>query len=342
VIPAVSAFLALAALAADAPPAPAVSIQRADDDEDVILEASLRLKSELAAAGFTGQIVACSVDPIKGPIDCPLFGGQDGISLARVEGASSIFATSVLPGGRRWQRRLRVTDADGGNDATLLAVRAVELLRDVQLHLVTTPSNDPEEPIPLEPFAQAPPRRRSDWVFTAGLNVVTMPWTTQVRFVPVLGASLGAGRQFGSGTLVLLEASGPYLTYLPIAMQSTQATLQDRPLFQVQALATARASWSSLRSGPFAAIRTGLRFMHVQLGADNLRGPSDSTVRAMAGAGVGWALPLGRRVFGTLEAHLDISPSVQIVDNNETTQTVLDSTGIWSGGLELTLAIADP
>ena len=341
-IAAVSALLALAALAAaEAPPATAVSIQRADDDEDLVLEASLRLKSELAVAGYTGQIVACTIDPIRGPVDCPQKEAQDSISLTRGEGASSIFATSVLPGGRRWQRWLRVADADGGNDATLVAVRAVELLKDVQLHLATS-NIDPEEPRPLEPFAQAPPRRPPEWVFTAGFSALTMPWRTQVAFFPVLGANLGVGRLFGSRTSVMIEAGGPYLTYLPIATESPQPAPQDRPFFQVQALASARASWSSQRTGPFAAVRAGLRFMHVQLGAANLSGPSDSTVRAMAGVGIGWALPLGRRVFTSLEVHLDLSPTIQIVDNTQPTPMVVDTTGPWSGGLELTVAIAEP
>jgi hypothetical protein len=342
VIAAVSALLALATLAAaEAPPPAAVMIQRADDDEEVVLEASLRLKSELAVAGYTGQIVACTIDPAKGPVDCPQKEAQDSISLTRVEGASSIFATSVLPGGRRWQRWLRVPDADGGNDATLLAVRAVELLKDVQLHLATS-NVDPEEPTPLEPFAQAPPPRPSGWVFAAGFSALTTPWRTQVPFFPVLGANLGAGRLLGSRMLVMIQACGPYLTYLPIATESSQPGPQDRPFFQVQALASARASWSSPRTGPFAAMRLGLRFMHVQLGAANLNGPSDSAVLAMAGVGVGWALPLSRRVFTSLEVHLDISPSVQVVDNTQPTPIVLDATGPWSGGLELTLAIAEP
>jgi len=53
-------------------------------------------------------------------------------------------------------------------------------------------------------------------------------------------------------------------------------------------------------------------------------------------------LPLGRRVFTSLEVHLDLSPTIQIVDNTQPTPMVVDTTGPWSGGLELTVAIAEP
>jgi hypothetical protein len=340
VISAVSAILALAALAAaDTPPASVVSIQRGDDEEAVVLEASLRLRSELATAGFAGEIVACTVDPVKGPVDCPQKDGQDSIALARVEGASSIFATSVLPSGRRTQRRLRVLDADGGNDATLIAVRAVELLRDAQLHVAAS-ENDSEEPTPLEPFAQVPPRPPpTHWAILAGIGALNVPWATQVPLFPVFGATLGIGRPLGSRAYVLLQASGPYLTYVPIALENFQYVPQDRALIQFPVLAMVRESWSSPRSGPFAAVRAGARIIHVQLGAPNLNGPSDTTIILQAGFGLGWAVPVGARMFVTLEAHLDISPTVQIVDNTRPTPIVMDETGIWSGGLELTVAI---
>lgn len=334
----ISAVLALVVLAAaDAPPAPPVSIQRADDAPAVILEASLRLRSELAIAGYSGQIVACNVDPLRGPADCPQKETQDSISLVRLDQATSIFATSVQPGGRIWQRVLQVTDANGGSDASLLAVRAVELLRDVQIHLAAS-ADDPEDPTPLEPFAQGPPARRSNpWALLAGASVLTIPWTTQVRFFPVFGANIGAGRPLGSHAYLALEAAGPYLTYLPIALDGIHP-IQDRPLYQFVGFISLRALWSSPESGPFAAIRTGLRLNYIQLGAPNLAGGSDAAVGAVVALGAGYTMPLTARLSATLEAHLDLSPTVEVDDIQGHS---LVSTGVWSGGLDLTVAIAD-
>jgi hypothetical protein len=334
----ISAVLALAVLAAaDAPPGAPVSIQRADDAPAVIQEASLRLRSELAIAGYSGQIVACTVDAVRGPVDCPQKETQDSISLARLDQATSIFATSVQPGGRIWQRSLRVTDADGGSDASLLAVRAVELLRDVQIHLAAS-ADDPEDPTPLEPFAQGPAARRGyGLALLAGISVMTIPWTTQVRFFPVFGANIGAGIPLGSRAYLVAEAAGPYLTYLPIALDGIHP-IQDRPLYQFVGFVSLRALWSSAQSGPFAAIRTGLRLNYIQLGAQNLLGGSDAKVGAVVAVGAGYTLPLTARLSATLEAHLDLSPTVEVDDVNG---NALVSTGVWSGGLDLTVAIGD-
>jgi hypothetical protein len=339
----IPALIALAVVAAAPAPSPApagaaVAIQRADDADPVVLAAGLRMRSELAAAGYTGQIVPCTVDPRNGPVDCPQSDALDSISLARAGDATSIFAASVLPNGRRSWRRLQVTDADGGSDPALVAVRAVELLRDVQVQLAASAALDPEDPTPLEPFAQPPPHPPNEWRLLAGVSMLIAPWSTQSALFPVFGGSLGAGRSLGSRAALLLQAAGPFICGLPIAADSS-AIPADRLLFEVLGLVSLRVGLRSSGSGPFAAARAGARYFNVRLGASNLNGSSASTIAPLAGGGVGYTFAWSPRLFASLEAHVDVSAPVQVVDAGNQPLVHTDRL-FW--GLDLTTAIALP
>src|SRR6185312_13950442 len=120
------------------PGSPVVSIDRPAQADAILAEASLRLRAELAASGYDSRIVSCDVDPLAGPADCPRDETVASISLARAADATSIFVSSKLKSGLELRRQVRVRNDDGGSDATLLAVRAVELLRDLQVTVATT------------------------------------------------------------------------------------------------------------------------------------------------------------------------------------------------------------
>ncbi len=341
----IAAVIALAVLAAAPEPAPApapppVVVQRADDADPIVLAAALRVRSELAVAGYSGSIVACTVDPQTGPVDCPDTDTPDTVSLARTGEVTSIFAASTLPAGRRSRRRLRVSDADGGFDPALVAVRAVELLRDVQVQLAAAAADDPEDPTPLEPFAQPPPRGPTPWRLLAGASMLMVPWSSQSPFFPVFGGSLGAGRPLESRLYLLFQAAGPYITYLPIADDNGNPRA-DRLLFQVLVLASLRFGFWSGVDGPFIAARAGARYNNIRLNASNLAGSSDSGIRPTGGVGVGYTFPIPwtSRLFASVEAHVDIWTPVQILDTNE---QPLVSTGYLFWGLDLTTAIALP
>src|SRR5947209_7199654 len=81
----------------------------------------------------------------------------------------------------------RVQAEDGGGDATLLAVRAVELLRDLQLEVAQV-ADDDEDPTPLEPFSGGAGSTGSRWYLWGGGAVLLVPWTTSSSFDVAPGA----------------------------------------------------------------------------------------------------------------------------------------------------------
>ena len=55
---------------------------RAADADPVLQETTLRLRPELAAAGYGSQLATCAVDPVAGPAACPRDTTLATISLA--------------------------------------------------------------------------------------------------------------------------------------------------------------------------------------------------------------------------------------------------------------------
>jgi hypothetical protein len=86
-------------------------------------------------------------------------------------------------------------------------------------------------------------------------------------------------------------------------------------------------------------VRAGARYLNVRLGATNLKGSSDSTVSPVGGVGVGYAFAWSPRLFASVEAHVDLTFPVQVVD-------AANDPLVWTGrmfwGLDLTTAIALP
>ncbi len=294
---------------------PVVAIDRAADADPVITEASLRLRAELATAGFGSRIVTCDVDPLAGPADCPREETLASISLARAGDITSIFVSSRLKNGLELRRQVRVQPDDGGGDARLLAVRAVELLRDLQVEVAATAVDDPEDPKPLEPFEQpaaAPAPAR--WHLLAGATTLMIPWSGKSTFDPAFGLLIGLAVRYGQHLLAVVDAAGPFVNSLPIASQTGRAPFTGRALDQAVARVSLRVGRKSGVEGLYAAPFLGLSYMHLQLGAPNLNGSSGQPVSPLAGLGIGETLRIRTSWLVTAELSLIDAPDLQAMD----------------------------
>src|SRR3954452_20236605 len=130
-----------------------VAVRRPPPGDAVLGEAGSRLRSELAAMGLEGQFVDCPPTETDSG-GCPDAAATATISLARRDdGIIEIGVRTMLPDGLELSRHIRVLARDGGEDPAVLAVRAVELLRDLRLTARPPasprpggPARDDEEP----------------------------------------------------------------------------------------------------------------------------------------------------------------------------------------------------
>ena len=83
--------------------------------------------------GLEGQFVDCPPNAAGDPGACPDAAAPATISLTRDDGIVEIGVRTILPDGLELSRHVRVLARDGGDDPSVLAVRAVELLRDLRL-----------------------------------------------------------------------------------------------------------------------------------------------------------------------------------------------------------------
>ena len=172
---AAGALLARAAPAAPDPQAtvavPAVSKVTVVDppaDDRVLVEAGLRIRSELDAAGLSNRAVTCAGGVAS--TGCDAKASAAAIALSRQDGLATIRVIASLPDGYELHRLIHVPPAAGGDDPSVLAVRAVELLRDIYLDVprelaYREPPPPPPPPAPVvvaaapEPLITTPDRK---------------------------------------------------------------------------------------------------------------------------------------------------------------------------------------
>lgn len=333
-------LLAAAGPGAAPPPGakPVVAIDCPADADAVLTEATFRLRAELAAAGYDSRTVTCDVDPKAGPADCPRDETLASISLARADGVTSIFVSSKLKSGLELRRQVRVRGDDGGADATLLAVRAVELLRDLQVTVATAAAVDSEDPRPLEPFAQPPPPGPPRWQLVAGSTTLMIPWTHRSTFDPAFGALIGIGRRYGQRVLAIVQAAGPFATSLPVAQQAGTLALADRPLYQAITGLSVRVGRLSAVEGWFGSAFAGASYMHLDLSASGLNGPGH-TLSPMVGLGLGYTSRVTKSFSVTAELDLKDTDDIQVKAGDEHAPVLLTESGyIWMA-LNLTATV---
>jgi hypothetical protein len=341
------ALVAAALLAAAGGPAtaarparPAVMIARPADADPVLEEATFRLRSELAAAGYDSQVATCAVDPLTGPADCPREGTVAAISLVRANGTTSIFVTSRRRSGRELRRHVRVSTEDGGADATLLAVRAVELLRDLQLEVAQVAEDD-ENPKPVELFQEPAGAQAGRWSLWGGGSMLLVPWTASRPVGPTWGGIIGVGAELTEQVMLVLDAAGPFAGSLPIGAPNSTASYSDRPLYAVVSkLALCVGTRSAVR-GMFSKVFVGLSYTHVQLDPTISTDSSGSDVTPMVGFGPGYTLQITPRLLVSINLEL-VATSSNFRIAEKTGGSVLAQSGMYRVFLNVTTAVRLP
>jgi hypothetical protein len=313
-----------------------VAVVRPAAQDPLLQEASSRIRSELTASGVESRLVDCT-EPTEAP--CPGPDATAAIALGRKDGVIEIDVRAFLPDGLELSRHVRVLDRDGGQDPSVLAVRAVELLRDLRLNAQRRapagppkPATDAEEPkIPLPP--PPPPR----WRLSTGVGVLAAPASNEPGMGPALGANLAAGTIIGPHFAAVLTVAGPFNSGFSTA-HSGKATL-------IQGLATLELRYRfPLRAvQPFIATMTGVNYLHANVTSAStmarLAPPVSTAWVPLFGAGGGLSYDLGERFSIVAEAEIFVTAPSELVgvDNN----TVVARTGapsiLLTSDLSLTL-----
>jgi hypothetical protein len=265
-----------------------VAVRRPPPGDTVLAEAGSRLRSELAAMGLEGQFVDCPPTESEGGA-CPDAAATATISLARRDdGIVEIGVRTILPDGLELSRHVRVLARDGGDDPAVLAVRAVELLRDLRLtgqrptrRRPTGPAWDDEDPkIPLPP---PPPPGPPRWRLSTGAAAIASPASNQPGVGPALGVAISAGTVVGPHLLIFASFAGPFNK----SLSATNAVAQPVAGRLVQALATLelRFKFTAGPLEPFVAALSGVNYLKTTF---------DTTLSAWVplfgvGGGVSWS-----------------------------------------------------
>jgi hypothetical protein len=174
-----------------------VTVVEPPADDRVLVEAGLRIRSELDAAGLSNRAVACAGGVASG--SCDATASAAAIALSRQDGLATIRVIASLPDGYELHRLIRVPAAAGGDDPSVLAVRAVELLRDIYLDV-------PRELVYREPpKPQAPPPP----VATVGSEAPSPPNDRKPMRVFLGAAVLGGRRGLGPAVAPVLSVAAP-------------------------------------------------------------------------------------------------------------------------------------
>lgn len=272
-----------------------VAIVRPATRDPLLKEASSRIGSELAASALPSRQVDCG-EPTEAP--CPGPDAIAAIALGRKDGVVQIDVRAYLPDGYELSRHVQVLDRDGGEDPTVLAVRAVELLRDLRLNAQRRappgpppPAVDGEEPkIPVPP--PPPPR----WRLSTGVGALGAPKSTEPGIWPAVGATLSAGKVVAPRWTAVLTLAGPFNSAFHLDANNS-ATL-------IQALATVELRYRFLRRGfePFVAAVTGINYLRAN--APGGMPPISTAWVPLFGGGVGANYDLGERFSLGAEAEV--------------------------------------
>jgi len=228
-------------------------------DDRILVEAGVRIRAELDAAGLSNRALTCAGG--VGSAACDATASAAAIALSRQDGLATIRVIATLPDGYELHRLIRVPGAAGGDDPSVLAVRAVELLRDIYLDIPRDfPHHDgpaPETPKPAAVAqAPAPPpvsERKPLRVFL-GAALLTGRRGLGPAVAPVLCIALPVGY----GLSLAATASGPFEKLIGDADTGTATT--------TQALAMIGARYELVfgQFSPFASLATGIHYIRAE------------------------------------------------------------------------------
>jgi hypothetical protein len=287
-----------------------VSVRRPPPGDTVLEEAGSRIRSELNAMGLEGQFVDCPPSVAGNLGACPDTAAPATISLTRDDGIVEIGVRTILPDGLELSRHVRVLAPDGGDDPSVLAVRAVELLRDLRLTARRPPRRRPGGPArddedPKIPLPPPPPPVPPIWRLSTGAAVLSSPATSKPGVRPALGIAISAGAVVGEHVLVFASFEGPFETSLSDMNPSPFTTTGKL----VQALATLelRFKFTAGPLEPFGAVLTGVNYLKTTF---------DTTISAwlpMFGVGGGVSWNFWKRFYFCVDAAAFVTAPAQQV-----------------------------
>ncbi|HVV49618.1 MAG TPA: hypothetical protein VHO06_08160, partial [Polyangia bacterium] len=312
------------------------------DGDGVLDEATTRIRAELIASGVPRDRIDCRRDAPPAEGGCPDGAVYATIALAREDGVAEIDVSLAAPGGLEKRRHVRVLARDGGDDPSVLAGRAVELLRDLQTSArprvaagPAGPARDDEEPMPLQPPPQddeppKPPARR--WRLGAGVAALASPALRGQGVAPAPGPVLSAGVILTRNLSLALTGAGPF------GADIGTVAARDGKLAQALATLELRGRLTVGPVEPFAAVLTGVNYVRETVTGGEMATSVASAWVPAFGAGIGLSAPLWRRFVATLEIDAFVTQPqlVAYVDNNLAARTGAPSVLVTvTGGLAL-------
>jgi hypothetical protein len=184
----------------------------------VLTEAGSRIRSELDAAGLSHRSAATAATCGAGEVDSDgcseSASAAAAIALSREDGLATIRVVATLPDGYELRRDVRVPPEAGGDDPAVLAVRAVELLRDIYLDVprAVAPRQEPAPPRAEEPaavaVAPAPPPAQPVREVRASFAAVVL--VGRKGLGPAVAPGLEMGMTLGHGLTAIAAAAGPF------------------------------------------------------------------------------------------------------------------------------------
>jgi hypothetical protein len=303
--------------------AAAVTVIRPADSDRVLQEASRRIQSELEATGASSRMLDCPLGASESAA-CGESSSAARIALGREDGVVTIQVLASLPDGLELRRHVRVLPEAGGEDPSVLAVRAVELLRDIYLDIPRVERRPP----PPGPVMRPPPRAESPGPSAGaagaaaggvagravlGVAALHGRWGLGTAF----GPTVGFGVSFFSRLALVVAVAGPFHAMVGTRSQGWSET------WQTLGLAELRYELPVGRISPYAT--AGLGFFALSTHDPGL---VTGIVPAATGSTVAPLLALGVGLLFRLTPWLGIT-----VDAREiATWPVLDVTA-GSGGL---------
>ena len=281
-------------------------------DDAVLVEASTRIRAELAASGIASTEIDCLPGSQADGAGCPPAAATATISLGRENGVAVIDVVLTLPGGPELRRRVPVYSRDGGDDPAVLAVRAVELLRDLRPSArrpaPVGPASDDEEPKQYAPEPPpAPPR-----LWRLALGAAALASLQRPNVGPAPGIALSAGYLLRPRMSVFLTVAGPFSdTIRPRSDESATVT---------QGLATLELRYRFELGGvqPFGAVLTGIDYVRdaftFPLTPTQQASGVDSTFVAAVGGAGGITFQYWDRFTATIEAQAFVTSREVLAD----------------------------
>jgi hypothetical protein len=268
-------------------------------DDRILVEAGMRIRAELDAANLSNRAVTCAGG--VGSAGCDATASAAAIALSRQDGLATIRVIATLPDGYELHRLIRVAPPAGGDDPAVLAMRAVELLRDIYLDVprdfphrdAPKPPAQPPRPVIETAPPVTPPDHKALRMFL-GASVLGGRRGLGPAIAPVLGATL----PLGSGLSLSGAAAGPFSRLVGDAMTGTATTTQALAMLGVRYELELRAV------SPFVAIGTGVHYIRAEGTPTPETGEapmSTSAVSPLFAAGAGVAVWFRRWLAATVQ-----------------------------------------